>query len=109
VTKLAPALRKTYGSDEAYSVGRIRRTLRLQGLSLEFERYAIAMFATRSDFVAMAGDTRDKTDDLYDALRLEVARIANHGSHGFMPKEWHDIGMDNGDNATAAGRWGVGL
>jgi hypothetical protein len=111
VRRLGLALAHAYGREETYSVGRIRTTLKRVGLSHTFERHALAMFTTKADFVAalQLAETIENRQELYEILRREVATLVNHGSYRFMPKHWEDIGMDNGDNAKAASRWGVGL
>jgi hypothetical protein len=111
VHKLGLALANAYGREETYSVGRIKTALRRAGLTPTFERHAIAMFATKADFMASLQlvDRSESRGELYENLRHEVATLANHGSYRFMPRHWEDIGMDNGDNAKAASRWGVGL
>jgi hypothetical protein len=111
VRKLGLGLARAYGREETYSVGRIRTTLSRVGLTHAFEGHAIAMFTTKAEFVAalQLADSPENRQELYETLRREVATLGNHGSYRFMPKHWEDIGMDNGDNAKAASRWGVGL
>jgi hypothetical protein len=74
------------------------------------------MFSTRIAFVDWlgregkggAGD-RKGWSALYDELGREAAAEVNDGSYSFVPREEREIGMDNGDDQSAAARWGVGL
>lgn len=112
VLNLGPALEKAYGRDDTYSVGRIRTALHNEGLPVEYEAHAIAMFASKSDFVAAFAPTSEppsKPRTLYEDLRREVARLANGGSYKFTPKHWENVGMHNGSDADALARWGDGL
>ncbi len=47
---------------------------------------------------------------IFDALRAEVAEQYANGSQRFVPREEHHFEQySNGDNASAAARWGPGL
>jgi hypothetical protein len=111
IARLGPALIARYGEDEHYAPGRIRRTVSTLKLSERFVVHAVAMYASADQFVddLRDGERADAAGlrKLYAMLRSDAAELANGASFRFLPKVWHDIGMNNGSNADAVRRWGV--